>query len=259
MQKNILVSNTPTPLLKPIVAGFEDCKKGHSYGPAVRHQWLIHFVVSGIGYFKINGKQYTVSSGHMFVIPPYVKVFYAADEEKPWNYIWIGFQVDGNLPCALGDTLYLPKAKKIFDAIKTSDELTVSRSAFLTARLWELFALILENKPDQIDYAEHIRDILLSEYSVGITMSEIAERLNLNRSYLSVVFREKYGIPPKQYLFEHRMNLAATLLQRGNKVNVTANSVGYTDVFVFSKAFKRYYGLSPSEYAAKYRNRNIGY
>ena len=254
MQKNILVSNTPLPRLKPIVAGFEDCKKGHSYGPAVRHQWLIHYIVSGSGYFKINGKQYTVSAGHIFVIPPYVKVFYVADEENPWTYIWIGFQAEGDLPCELNDTMYLPKAKKIFDAIKTSGELSTARAAFLTARLWELFALILEDQPDSIDYAETIRDIIHSEYADGITVSKIAERLNLNRSYLSIIFKEKYGIPPKQYLLEHRMSMAATLLQRGNKVNVTAASVGYTDAFVFSKTFKRHYGLSPFEYA-KRKNR----
>lgn len=249
MQKNILVSNTPMPRFKPVVAGFEDCKKGHSYGPAVRHQWLIHFVVSGRGYFKINGKQHTLSAGHMFVIPPYVKVFYAADEEKPWEYIWIGFQAEGDLPCALNETLYLPKAKKIFDAIKTSAELTTARAAFLTARLWDLFALILEDNTKQTDYAETIRDIILSEYADGISVSEIAKRLNMNRSYLSTIFKDKYGIPPKQYLLEHRMSMAATLLQRGNKVNITADSVGYTDAFVFSKAFKQHYGLSPLEYA----------
>lgn len=253
MQHNVFAPNENMARLKPIVAGYEDCKKGHSFGPAVRHQWLIHYVVSGIGYFRINGKQYTLSSGNMFVIPPYVEIFYAADEEKPWSYIWIGFEVDGKMPCELEDTIYLPKAKEVFDAIKEGCDILPTRSSFLLARIWDLFDLLLKDKPNSVDYAETIRDMIHSEYIYGITISEITERLNMNRSYLSVTFKEKYGISPKQYLLEHRMNMAATLLQRGNGVKVTANSVGYSDMFIFSKAFKKYYGLSPTEYAKKYR------
>lgn len=253
MLHNILVSNITLPRIKPIVAGYEDCQKGHSYGPAVRHQWLIHYVVSGIGYFEINGKQYTLSSGNMFIIPPYVEIFYSADKEKPWSYIWIGFEVHGELPCKLEDVLYLPKAKGIFEAIKQSEALNDTRPAFLAARIWELFALIIENRPAEVDIADTMRDIIHTEYIYGITISEIAESLNMNRSYLSVKFKEKYGVSPKQYLLEYRMNMAAILLQRGSRVKVAANSVGYSDMFVFSKAFKNYYGLSPLEYSKKHK------
>lgn len=253
MQRNILAPNIPMPKFKPIVAGYEDCRKGHAYGPAVRHQWLFHYVVSGIGYFRIRGKQYTLSSGSLFVIPPYVEIFYVADREKPWSYIWIGFDVEGDLPCPLEDAIYLPQAKEIFDAIKTSENLGASQAAFLTGRIWDLFALLLEERPEKRQLAETVRDMIHSEYAYGITVSEIALRLNVNRSYLSAAFREKYGVPPKQYLLEHRLEMAAALLQRGNKVKVAANSVGYADSFVFSKAFKKRYGLSPTTYAKQFR------
>ena len=253
MQHNIFAPNIQMPKFKPIVAGYEDCKRGHSYGPAVRHQWLIHYVVSGIGYFKIRGKQYTLSGGSLFVIPPYVEIFYVADEDEPWSYIWIGFDVEGELPCKLEDTFYLPKAKAVFDAIKTSETLTSSQAAFLTGRLWDLFAILLEAGPQKNNLAETIRDMIHSEYAYGITISEIAQALNINRSYLSMAFKEKYGVAPKQYLLGHRMKMAASLLQRGNKVKVAATSVGYADAFVFSKAFKKYYGISPAQYAKRYR------
>ncbi len=253
MQRNIFMPNIRMPKFKPIVAGYEDCKKGHSYGPAVRHQWIIHYVVSGVGYFRIRGKQYTLSSGSMFVIPPYVEIFYVADEERPWSYIWIGFDAEGELPCPLEDTIYLPQAKSIFDAIKTCENLDASQVAFLTARIWDLFAILLEERPERYDLAERVRDMICSEYAYGITVSEIAQILNVNRSYLSVTFKEKYGVSPKQYLLEHRMKMAATLLQKGNKVKIAARSVGYIDAFVFSKAFKKHHSISPSAYAKKFR------
>ena len=95
--------------------------------------------------------------------------------------------------------------------------------------------------------------MIRSEYAQGITISEITAILNVNRSYLSAAFKAAYGISPKQYLQEHRMTMAAPLLQLGNKVKVVANAVGYSDAFVFSKAFKQHYGVSPLEYAKRFR------
>ena len=77
MLRNISVTNEALCNIKPVIAGFEDCSPGHFFGPAVRNHWLIHYVTSGIGYFEIEGKQYTVPSGSMFVIPPYIETFYA--------------------------------------------------------------------------------------------------------------------------------------------------------------------------------------
>ena len=83
----------------------------------------------------------------------------------------------------------------------------------------------------------------------NITISELAQRLNLDRTYFSVIFKEKIGISPKQYLLNYRMNTAASLIAQGNiSISVAAYSVGYSDLYVFSKMFKRHFGVSPTAY-----------
>ena len=100
-----------------------------------------------------------------------------------------------------------------------------------------------------MDYVQYALDCIHSEYVEPITVEMIASRLGINRSYFSTLFKSKMGISPKRYLFEYRMRMAALLLTEEKKpVTVTANSVGYTDIFNFSKMFKQYYGLSPIEY-----------
>lgn len=43
--------------------GIEECSKGHSFGPAVRNEYLIHYILSGRGMYQIHGKTYEVGPG----------------------------------------------------------------------------------------------------------------------------------------------------------------------------------------------------
>jgi len=54
-----------------------------------------------------------------------------------------------------------------------------------------------------------------------------------------------------QYLISHRMEEAATLLESGDEpISEVASRVGYEAASAFSKAFGRYYGVSPGRYRA---------
>ncbi|MBQ7793268.1 MAG: AraC family transcriptional regulator [Clostridia bacterium] len=254
MQCSVIITDEGYNGLNPVQFGYEECNKGHDYGPAERTYWLIHFVASGFGYFKIGDKEYAVGPGEMFIIPPFEETYYKADEEKPWSYIWIGFTTDKALPAALTDIVRCPEAVEIFNAMKTCDKFSNGRSAFLSARLWDLFALLLGREKHHTDYVENALDCIHSEYMYGITVEQIAERLSLDRSYFSTLFKKKVGVSPKQYLLNYRMSIAASLmLDNGKSVTVAANSVGYTDIFTFSKMFKRHYGVSPNEYVSQKR------
>ena len=235
--------------INPVQFGYENCKSSHYYGPAVRTHWLIHYVVSGSGIFKIGNKVYNVEKGQLFVIPPYVETYYAADNKNPWNYIWIGFTTNGKLPLKLEDTIYCPEAELIFQKMKNCIENENGRTAFLCARIWDLFSVLLENKNSEIDYVEKALSCIHSEYANDITVQQISDRLGLNRSYFSMIFKEKTGVSPVKYIVNYRMKIAASLMvKRSMNVTVAANSVGYTDIFNFSKMFKRYYGISPKKY-----------
>ena len=69
--------------------GFEKCTPLHSFGPAIRPNYLLHYVLDGKGYYYANNKKYTVTKNEGFLINPNVITFYEADEEEPWTYLWI--------------------------------------------------------------------------------------------------------------------------------------------------------------------------
>ncbi|MBO5059491.1 MAG: AraC family transcriptional regulator [Clostridia bacterium] len=249
---SVIISDKAYSGLNPVQFGYQSCEKSHFFGPAVRTHWLIHFVVSGFGIFKINGRTYDISPGEMFIIPPYVETYYEADGKNPWHYIWIGFTTNEMLPKKLPHTIRCPEAADIFTKMKECENFSEGRSAYLVARLWDLFALLLGKEKTSNDYVKAALDYIHSEYMNKITVSDIAARLNLDRTYFSAHFKRKTGVSPKQYLLNYRMNLAASLLiDKGIPVSVAAASVGYCEIFTFSKMFKHYFGVSPKEYKNK--------
>ena len=232
--------------INPVQFGFECCKSSHGYGPAMRTFWLLHFVVSGKGIFQINNKRYTLSAGMMFVIPPFTETYYQADSEDPWEYIWVGFT--GNPPLQLNDCYDIPGALRIFQHMKASHNLYNGKTEFILAQLWELFSLLMEERRTKKDPVDTVLNLIHSQYMTPLTVQQMAEMVHLERTYFSKIFSEKMGLSPQRYLIEYRMKQAKTFLSLGYGVTTTAISVGYTDIYNFSKIFKQRFGAAPSHY-----------
>lgn len=261
MHKSKIVTNKRYKDINPEVCGSEACESGHFYGPAVRDYWLLHFVVSGKGKFRTAGREYQLGKNDVFIIRPHEITYYEADANDPWEYVWIGFFSTIILPRILleNDVLYAPFLSNIFLEAVKADDISGGRKgfeSFLCAKIWEMLSRLEDEEnytPKQTDrYIRSAIDIMEAEYHSGITVEELSERLHLNRSYFSTLFTHAVGISPKKYLDSLRMKRAAELLsERGLNVSVTATSVGFSDIFVFSRAFKNYYGVSPKEFIAK--------
>jgi len=255
MFKSELVINKGYKDLNPVQFGYEKCKPKHSFGPAVRTHWLLHYVVSGCGYFIRDKKKYTVSGGEIFVIPPFEETYYEADSVTPWHYIWIGFEAE-TLPFALDKAVInCLGAGRIFNDMLRCSAFENGRSAFLCGKLWELFCLLLEQSgAPKSGYVEKAINRMNSEYMNDISISEIAKQLNIDRSYFSSIFKKSTGLSPQFYLNNLRLERAAELMIRyGQPPSTAAISSGYPDIYNFSKMFKRHFGVSPREYVKRNR------
>lgn len=238
--------------VSPVLFGYESCEKSHGFGPAARTHWLFHFVVSGKGVFQINGKQYTLTGGMMFVIPPFVETYYEADSEYPWEYIWVGFT--GTPPLQLDDYYNIPEALRIFQRMKASHNLHNGKTEFILAQVWELFSFLMEENQTKQNPVDTALDLIHSQYMTPISVQQMAGSVHLERTYFSKLFSEKMGISPQQYLIEYRMKQAKMFLSLGYSVTTTAISVGYSDIYIFSKIFKQRFGESPSHYQSNLKN-----
>lgn len=240
-----LIINRQFDDLNPLIFGEQICPPGHRFGPAVRKYVLLHCVLSGKGTYTCGGTVYPVGAGEIFRILPGEETVYQADGQEPWHYCWVGF--DGTLARQMEKTPpVFPVSQAIvraFQATAEQVELSEYRVNALLFRLYdELFA---GAQPTETDYVRRVRSYIDAMYMKKICIEELAQQMHLSRRYLTRLFHAQTGMSIRDYLLATRMREAADGLQSGLSVSEAAERCGYEDAFLFSKLFKRHYGVSP--------------
>ncbi len=257
--------------------GIEECMPAHSYGPAVRDHYLLHFVLEGKGRFEVDGKVYPLEKGQAFLIVPDVTTYYEASAEDPWHYAWIGFNglkarqhldrigisrsspvFPGEGISAAPDTYNLLK-KCLADTIRVSACNNRSRDMKLQSLLYEFMSILMEagvsappaGRPGSFQdlYVDTAVSYVAKNYSRKTSISELAGYVGIDRSYLYELFVKRFQMSPREFLVNFRMHKACELLLQTNlTVGAVSNSVGYEDQLAFSKIFKKAVGKSPLKY-----------
>jgi len=92
-----------------------------------------------------------------------------------------------------------------------------------------------------------------------IRVETLAESSGFHPRYFAKLFRDAYGVSPKQYLTRLRMERARELiLSNRYSVSQIAQMTGFADIYHFSKTFKLENGVSPTEYSGKREEAKAG-
>lgn len=255
--------------------GYAECEPGHSFGPSVRPNYLIHYILKGKGMYRIGKKEYNLKEGYGFLIEPQVQTFYQADTEEPWTYIWIGF--DGNnarhylndtglnqqhpvFECAYRDEL----KQIVLNMLKNNISATTHRF-LLQGLLYEFFSVLTRDlristpvsQNGENPYILQAIEFIQNNYSFPIHVTDIANYVCINRSYLYTLFKANLGVSPQDYLANYRISQATELLTMTElSIESIALSCGYTDPLIFSKVFKIKKGQTPSRYRKEILNKH---
>ena len=88
-----------------------------------------------------------------------------------------------------------------------------------------------------------------------ISSEHLAHLCGISYSYIKKLFIQKFGVSPKRYILQLKMNYACDLLRHGeHTVSEIADICGYSDVYTFSHGFKTEFGISPTDFAKKYKS-----
>ena len=257
--------------------GWEQCEPLHACGPDACSHYLFYYVISGAGTLSAvdsNGenREYRLKSGNGFMIFPKQTTSCCADENHPWEYVWVefdGLKVKEALELAgltMDTPVYHASTRELSMELK-NEMLYIAQNPdqspfHLIGHLY-LFLdyLTRSSSARQLVQTGKLQDFYVREalsfieqnFQNNISVEDIASFCNLNRSYFGKIFRDAVGKTPQEFLISYRMGKAAELLKLTSlSIGNISSAVGYPSQLHFSRAFKNVYGVSPREW----RNEN---
>lgn len=125
-------------------------------------------------------------------------------------------------------------------------------------RIHEVFGAIMAGMASRSEKQDHtVAEQLLAHihahFNEDISLSGIAEQLNLSLGYISLLFKKYSGENFKEYLNQYRVAKAKELLnaEEGYSIHEIAGMVGCNNVNTFIRIFKKYEGVPPGQYAKR--------
>lgn len=228
------------------------------------------FLCSGSPCFSVQGKQYTLSGGDVFITRPWEQHSTNANPVSISEMYW--FQLDLSSP---DGALFLTKEalltldKKLrdlptqivsMDLGKTKELL---KNAFraaasgtnpqLAAQYLALFLYLLLEASERVEFrltpdigrsVTYILDHLNSQ----IDLAELAQISYLSVSQFKQKFKQQIGISPRQFINMQKIRFAKELLQEGNTVSQVAAALQFESTSYFIAVFKKYTSCTPGEY-----------
>lgn len=128
---------------------------------------------------------------------------------------------------------------------------------WLSTRLYKILSRLIDDgysenlSQSRSPIAEAIT-FIKKHYTDEISLSDIANEVNMSRFHFSRRFKNEYGYSPHEYIILMRINRAKHLLTTTlDPIKNIAQSVGYSSAANFTNAFTKHVGLSPTEFRSQ--------
>lgn len=251
--------------------GHSVTRPGHAYGFAVRSYYLIHYIVRGKGTFSVNQNTYTLQAGQGFFIAPDYRTRYISDEGDPWEYVWVGFcgKRAGTIVNSLGLSQESPiilcsagqgeQLQQLVQKMLANDNFSLSGVYQRLGLLYQFMAVVADVQKDGLPqtndntYVQYILSYIREHVHESLTVQDLAAHMNLNRSYMTMLFKKYMHVSPGEYIKICRLTKARHLLESSDlSIARIAELCGYVRSESLNKLFKRQYGISPAAYRQQY-------
>lgn len=135
--------------------------------------------------------------------------------------------------------------KKLFLLSKSIELLVLQANAWHQAFQYQERQQYRRDDVERIHYA---REYLINNMEMPPSLSELSRIVGMNEFKLKKKFKEEFNTTVFGYLADYRLGVAKSFLEDGNKaVGEIAYELGYSSPQHFSAAFRKKYGVAPSE------------
>lgn len=255
-------------------------EKYHETHPQLfhRHDDVLEllYIMNGNGQYMVDGRTYVVQQGSLIVCNAGIM----HGEAPHWKNNMLSYccVLRGiSLPNLPQNNLYSPSCNPVFFL---SDDRSIFQHVLLAlyesslqpaaSYINNLLANALLNityikicnrqlsdpgmQENHEEFIQNIIQFLDEHYMEPLTLAELGAKFHISQHYLSHIFKEEIGIAPIKYLMQRKIGESQNLLMNTElPLSVISDMLSFNDSAHFSRMFKKYVGLTPSEYRRNFQ------
>ncbi|MDD5697691.1 MAG: AraC family transcriptional regulator [Victivallaceae bacterium] len=243
-------------------AGVSRLVPGYRIGQALpprRHMIII--TCAGAGTLETASDSYSLGPGSFIAVPAGIPCGWAVAGDNwkiVWFYLqpkpcWRAFESGTIISKAAYDFRYIESAAEYF-VVSTGGDPTLAlfyAQIMVHLLLRELGQAAVPVLPEPLTRLYEVYNAVKAQVRRNWNTDSLALRAGMSKSTLQRLALKHFGMTPWQMVIRLRMEQAALLLTKtGYQLKSIAAWCGYSDQFIFSTAFRRHFGVSPSAYRA---------
>ena len=240
--------------------------------PEGRNDYQLLYIAAGKGefYFKGSKEPTIVTKGNMILFrpgEPQVYYYYAVDKTEVYWVHFTGWKVEEYL-----ERYELPHDENVFytgvspdypwiynQMIRELQLQRVNHEDMISLYMHHIFITInryikerRETKNDTINNIERAAHYFKDNYNKQISIEQYAAEHLMSVNWFIHSFKSVMKMSPMQYVISLRIAMAKGYLENSTKnIAEISNEVGYENALYFSRLFKKYTGMTPTEYRKK--------
>ncbi len=245
----------------PQFYGYQEIRKTLVIPSRIIDDYFCSFIIKGNGRIKIEDQSFYLEPGVFFLIPPGIRHDYIL-QDNPARFTF-RFKLKSEIrDIGFGAKYFVEdKAWGLQTAVMSLSQELQRKLPYSTHKKKHLLSLmcvhIFRNEQkfpgDPTMFTEfqccRISDFFAANVNNRPTPSDLAATLDLTPDYFSRIFKHTYKISPREWLVRERIRLASLeLTAPASSISQVAYHMGYPDVYLFSRQFKKVIGISPRDF-----------
>ncbi len=249
--------------LFPTAAGYYPLASGHNMHRRDPHDHLLIYCVEGRGSLQLNEKHYKVGPGSLIILPSGVPHSYASDIDNPWSIYWVHFQGDAShyYLRRLSTTLAVSNIgvhRTIINAFiliittatyASSVEDYLLTSSYLRTLIIRMVTCSQSERQRATKLKQKFEAYFSRNLGRSLNLQSVCQEFEMPPQKLRRTFKAIYQDSPMSYFNAMKMNRAALMLEQTHlSVRDIARHIGMKDALYFSRAFRKKFNCSPTEF-----------
>ncbi|MBQ7820726.1 MAG: helix-turn-helix transcriptional regulator [Clostridia bacterium] len=223
--------------------------------PNGRMDYQLIICASGEGEAIINRRRHIIRRGDAILYKPHEPQLYAFKEGASFGFIHFSgtemqsicneLSLNGNIYRVVNHAAFTNACRSMSDAYF---ENRPGAEVYGIGILLTLLAMLSPQKEHSNTKFSKIKEAAQNSKAMSLSLKEMADMCSMSEYHFLREFKRIEGKTPHEYIVSSAIERAKLMLDTGMKINEIAGELGFADPLYFSRVFRKYTGMSPSEY-----------